>query len=132
MYTKKNTSYTLVLFVTMIFFTVTSTVFANHEAIVAEEVVSSSDPNIGSGPNCAGLHYQGVLNGKSDPDPERCGHGIITILEHDNNDKSIVPEPKKKIAILASGKKLGDGLEMRLMLLHKCLAHHLQKLSPTQ
>ena len=94
MNTLKNTLYTLVALVTIILFMITSTASADHEAIVAGEIVSSSDPNIGSGPNCAGLHYQGTLNGKPDPNPEGCGHGIITILEHNDDDESIIPETK--------------------------------------
>lgn len=96
MNTVKHSHCILIALIAIVFFTITSIASADHEATVAGEVVSSSDPNIGSGPNCAGLHYQGTLNGKPDPDPEGCGHGIIKILEHDDDDKSIVPETKTK------------------------------------
>ena len=88
----KHTSYVLVFFVAILFFAVTSTSFADHEASVAGQVIFLADANLGHGKNCDDVHYHGDLNGVPDPDPEGCGHGIVTILPHDDNDESILPE----------------------------------------
>lgn len=88
----KHVSYVLVLLVAMLFFAVASPAFADHEASVAGQVIFLAGASLGHGENCDDVHYHGDLNGIDDPDPEGCGHGIVTILPHDDNDESIVPE----------------------------------------
>ena len=70
--------------------------FADHEALVAGEVVPLANASLSHGEGCDDVHYHGELNGKPDPDPDGCGHGIVTILEHDENGESIIPEIKEE------------------------------------
>lgn len=71
-------------------------VWASHEAMVAGEVVPLANASLSHGEGCDDVHYHGELNGKPDPDPDGCGHGIVTILEHDEDGNSIIPETKKE------------------------------------
>jgi len=92
MTTTKNIAYIFILFITVILFAIASTAFADHEAMVAGEVIPLADANLGHGENCDDVHYHGDLNGKPDPAPDGCGHGVVTILSHDENDESIIPK----------------------------------------
>lgn len=65
---------------------------AHHQAMVAGQVIDLADASLGHGENCDDVHYHGELNGVPDPDPDGCGHGIVTILDDDENGESIVPE----------------------------------------
>jgi len=94
MITIKNVRYVFAALITIIFFIGSGTAFADHEAMVAGEVVPLADASLGHGENCDDVHYHGDLNGKADPNPDGCGHGIITILPHDEDDESIIPETK--------------------------------------
>lgn len=64
---------------------------ADHEAMVAGEVIDLASASLSHGEACDDVHYHGDLNGKPDPDPDGCGHGVVTILEHDEDGESIVP-----------------------------------------
>lgn len=75
-------------------FGVSNTALADHEAMVAGQVVPLADASLEHGANCDDVHYHGELNGVPDPAPDGCGHGIVTILPHDEDDESIIPEEK--------------------------------------
>jgi len=92
MTTTKYMQSVLALFLTITLFAVTNTAFADHEALVAGEVIPLADASLAHGENCDDVHYHGDLNGKEDPNPDGCGHGIVTILPHDEDDESIIPE----------------------------------------
>jgi len=85
---------TILLILFAILLTSTNIAFAEHEALVAGEVIPLADASLSHGDGCDDLHYHGELNGKSDPDPDGCGHGVATILAHNKDDESIIPEKK--------------------------------------
>lgn len=81
-------------FAVVVFLAVSSVALADHEAMVAGQVVPLADASLNHGENCDYVHYHGELNGVPDPSPDGCGHGVVTILAHDENDESIIPEVK--------------------------------------
>ncbi|MCR4284279.1 MAG: hypothetical protein NUV64_03140 [Parcubacteria group bacterium] len=83
-------------FAVVAFLAVSSIALADHEAMVAGQVVPLVDASLNHGENCDYVHYHGDLNGVSDPSPDGCGHGVVTILAHDEDDESIIPEVKEK------------------------------------
>lgn len=86
--------YAYILFL-LALFVPPNAVFADHEAMVAGQVIPLKDASLSHGENCDEVHYHGDLNGISDPDPDGCGHGAVNILPHDEDGESIVPKTEK-------------------------------------
>ncbi|MAZ40757.1 hypothetical protein CL654_01395 [bacterium] len=91
----KQISYTLFV-IAIALFLFLNTAFADHEAMVAGQVVPLADTSLSHGENCDDVHYHGELNGVPDPAPDGCGHGIVTILPHDEDGESIVPKEESE------------------------------------
>jgi len=88
----KQKSYLTLIFIFTLFFAFAITAYADHEAMVAGEVVPLADVSLSHGENCDDIHYHGELNGKTDPNPDGCGHGVVAILSHDEEGESVVPK----------------------------------------
>ena len=66
-----------------------SVTFAEHEAVFEGGYkISTHEVSLSHGENCDYPHFHGSLNGTPDPAPYGCGHGIVTILEHDEASES--------------------------------------------
>lgn len=81
-----------VVFISVAFFGAVPIALAEHEAMVAGHVVPLSEASLSHGKNCDDVHYHGELNGVPDPAPDGCGHGVVTILAHNEEGESIVPD----------------------------------------
>lgn len=68
---------------------------ANHKAEVAgTTLIDSNDPGIrGTDDGCDSIHYHGTLNGVADPEPNGCGHGLVTVIPHGDGDGETIPPP---------------------------------------
>lgn len=73
-------------------------VLANHKAEVAgKTIIDSNDAGIkGTDDGCDALHYHGTLNGAADPEPNGCGHGLVTVIPHGDGDGETIPPPLPK------------------------------------
>ena len=73
-------------------------VSANHKAEVAgKTIIDSSDPGIkGTDDGCDAIHYHGTLNDVADPEPNGCGHGLVTVIPHGDGDGETIPPPLPK------------------------------------
>lgn len=83
------------LFVTLL---VPAVVSANHKAEVAgKTIIDSNDSGIkGVDDGCDSIHYHGTLNGVADPEPNGCGHGLVTVIPHGDGDGETIPPPLPK------------------------------------
>ena len=87
---KKNTQYAAFSVSILILSTViVPTAFADHEAMFEGGYkISTHEVSLSHGENCDYPHFHGSLNGTPDPAPYGCGHGVVTILEHDEASES--------------------------------------------
>ena len=66
---------------------------AEHKSAVAGKIINSDDSGItpAHGEVCAVVHYHGTLDEVTDPAPNGCGHGEVTLIAHGDSDGETLP-----------------------------------------